>query len=66
MSDKKSLAELKQLVDSLTINKLKTLVNEDDQLSSQLSFTRPEGVVSDDDCELWGKDPDDGWVCLKP
>jgi len=66
MTEKKSIAELKQLVDSVTIDKLKALVNADDKLSSQLSFTRPKDVVSDADCEVWGKDPDDGWVCLKP
>lgn len=70
MSETKTLEELKELVNSVSLPDLETLVESDEALSRQLSFTQPPDFLitkrDEGDCELWGKDPNNGWVCLKP
>jgi hypothetical protein len=75
MSEMRTLEELEEFANSLSMSDLKTLVGSDEVLSRQLSFTQPtEFSIAERDlsslrvgqkCILWGKDPNNGWVCLK-
>lgn len=75
MSDEKTLKELEHLGESISMKELKSLINTDVGLSNQLSITAPQkSLIRKQDlslmidgkiCALWGKDPNNGWVCIK-
>lgn len=75
MSETKSLEELKHIVKKLTTQEVKIMVKEDTSLSGQVSFKMPKQslinvkdvstLMSRRPCLLWGKDPNNGWTCIK-